>query len=156
MTQIQLIDKSLVSKKGVENLAENILQALDNGTVNPLELKAAFKAIEKVAEVIKSKLDEQAVTEASKYDGKTFSFGGNQIELSDSLGVKYDYSNCGHLEYNVLSEEVKKRTERMKQIEKELQSMKASRTEVNTETGEVYTVYPPIKKSTTGVKITLK
>lgn len=156
MNQIQLIDKSLVSKKGVDNLAENILQALDNGTVNPLELKAAFKAIEKVAEAIKSKLDEQAVTEANKYEGKTFMFGGNQIELSDSLGVRFDFSNCNHLEYEVLQQEVKERTARMKEIEEELKAMKKPREEVNTETGEVYTVYPPIKKSTTGVKITLK
>lgn len=155
MSNIQLIDKSLVSKNGVDTFKKNIIAALDSGELNPLELKAAFKAIEKVAEGIKEKLDKLSVEEASKYE-KTFSLFGTEYELCENLGVKYDYSGCCHKEWELLDWEITNKTKRKKEVEEELKAMKQAKTVVDEDSGEVYKIYPPVKKSTTGVKVTLK
>lgn len=156
MSNIQIIDKSLIGKVGVKNLATQILNSLENGEINPIELKGAFKAIEDASKEVKAKLDEYAIKEAEKYGEKNFNVGNINVQYTESLGPSYDYSNCGHLEYLDVLEKLEPLLKRKKEIEEELKAMKKSREEVNIETGEVYTVYPPIKKSTTGVKITLK
>lgn len=149
-------DKALLNKQGATSLSEQLLNGLESGNVNPLELQLVFKTIEKAKEAIEPTLKKLSLEEAGKYEGKNFSFLGNAIEVSDSLGVRYDYSNCNHQEYDELVEKVKKITARIKEIEKELQAMTKYREEFNSETGEVYRVYPPIKSASTGVKITLK
>lgn len=149
-------DKTQLNKQGATNLANQLLTALEHGEVNPIDLTLVFKTIEKAKDIVEPKLKELTLQAAESYEGKAFTYNGNFVEVTDSLGVRFDFSNCNHLEYEVLQKEVKERTARMKEIEEELKAMKKPREEVNTETGEVYTVYPPIKKSTTGVKITLK
>jgi hypothetical protein len=151
---LQLIDKNIVSKQGVQDFSNQIIEAIDNGNVNPLELKAALKAIEKITEKVKEKLDKSAIDEANKY-GKIFTLNGVTYEVSENLGVKYDYSECCDIDWEILNTEIISLTAQIKVVEKRLQAMKGSEERVNRSTGEVYTVYPPKRKSTTGVKVTI-
>jgi len=149
------ITSRLTTAIGIKETAQEFLTAVDEGVINPLELKVALKGFEKLIEHLK-KVDEMAYDEALKYDGKVFNFHGATIEKSESLGVKYDYSNCNHPEYTTLLTQLEPLLKRKSEIEKELQGMKKKMTVVNEETGEIVEVYPPIKRSSNGLKISFK
>lgn len=155
MNEIVKFDKQALSKAGATTLANQFIEALDNGNINPLDLALLFKTVDAVKEKVSDKLKELAIEEAKKYE-KNFSYLGNDIQLSENLGVKYDYSNCGHREYDEIIRQLEPLLKRKGEIEKELQAMKAKRTELNKETGEYYDVFPPVKKSSTNIVITLK
>jgi hypothetical protein len=155
MNEIVKFDKTALTKAGANTMAQNFINALENGLVQPLELAIAFKILDVAQKQVADKLKEHALAEAGKYE-KTFSYLGNEITLSDNLGVKYDYSNCGHREYDEVLRQLEPLLKRKAEIEKELQAMKSKRTELNTETGEYYDVFPPVRKSSTNIVISLK
>lgn len=154
MEQLQIVNTKLLSRAGIQETATQIVTALDNGEVNPLDLKLAFKAIEDLGKKVKGSLDTHLVETASKYE-KTFMYKGSEFTTMEA-GVKYDYSVCGHQEYNDLVSEMTRIDKRMKEIEKDLKGIKGSRTEVNEDTGEIIKLYPPKKTSTTTVSTTIK
>ena len=154
MANIQIVNTKLLTKAGIAETADQIVQSLDNGEVNPLDLKLAFKAIEDLGKKVKGTLDTHLVEEASKYT-KTFMYKGSEFNTMEA-GVKYDYSVCGHTEYNELTAEMIRIDKRMKEIEEDLKGIKGSRTEVNEDTGEIIKLYPPKKTSTTTVSTTIK
>lgn len=154
MEQLQIVDTKLLTKAGIAETATQIVQALDNGEVNPLDLKLAFKAIEDLGKKVKGTLDTHLVEEASKYT-KTFMYKGSEFTTMEA-GTRYDYSECGHQEYNDLVSQIKVLEARKKEIEEDLKGIKGSRTEVNEDTGEIIKLYPPKKTSTTTVSTTIK
>lgn len=153
-TAIALTSK-LTTREGIKETAQDFRNAVDNGVINPLDLKVALKGLEKLAEELKS-IDADAYDEALKYDGKVFKYMGAEIEKSESLGAKYDYSGCNHPEYTSLLSQLEPLLKRKSEIENMLQKLKKSMTVVDEETGEIVTVYPPIKRSSSGLKITFK
>ena len=142
------------SKKQVEIFATQINDSLINGEVDPLELAIYFKSIEKVIESVKSNLSELALKEAEKH-GKSFEFKGAKIDIKE-LGTKYDYSGTGDPYYTKFSEQTKELSEKIKSRETFLKSLNDKMIIIDEETGETFTIYPPIKKSTTGITISLK
>jgi len=68
-------------------------------------------------------------------------------------GVKYDFSNCNYPEYDKFVERKREIEEQIKKIEGTLKSITDPIDVVNSETGEVMTVNPPIRKSTTIIEI---
>ena len=141
MEQLQIVNTKLLSRVGINETATQIVTALDNGEVNPLDLKLAFKAIEDLGKKVKGSLDTRLVETASKYE-KTFMYKGSEFTTMEA-GVRYDYSECGHQEYNDLVAEIARLDKRKKEIEEDLKGIKGSRTEVNEDTGEVIKLYPP-------------
>ena len=155
-TKLEIFNPSLLTRDGISALTTQITTALDNGDFNPLDFKLAAKGFEKLIEGVKKKVDEAALTEAEKYTEKTFMYKGAQIERVDNLGTKYDYSNCNHPDYDTLLTEIEGLEKKKKEIEEFLKGIKGSLTVVDEGTGEVRTMYPPIKKSSSGIKITIK
>ena len=73
------------------------------------------------------------------------------------MGVKYDYSNCNHPRLNDIYNQIEALDKERKEIEKFLQSIKASMVIADESTeGEMITIYPPVKKSTTTPVFTFK
>ena len=156
MEQVQLFNQGLLTKDGIKDLSNQIISSLDEGNFNPLDFKLAAKGFEKLIESVKEQIDEAAMTEAAKYGQKTFSYKGSEIQVVDNLGVSYDYSECNHPQYNAVMEEFNRISKLKKDLEGELQATKTSRTMIDESTGEVVTVYPPRKRSKSGIKITIK
>ena len=142
------------SKQQVELFASQINESLTNGDVDPLELAIYFKSLEKVIENCKSTLSDLALTEAMKH-GKSFEFKGAKIDIKE-LGTKYDYTNTGDPYYIKYSNEVKEVGEKVKARETFLKSLTDKFVMVDEETGETHEIFPPLKKSTTGITISLK
>lgn len=136
------------------NLAINqTINDIDMGVINPLQLKARLKYFEKYIDGIKDKLDEAALAEAEKYSEKKFGVFGMKVEVCE-VYTKYDFSNTNDPTYSKLNEEKKKAEANVKEREIFLKSL-TDKLDVIADGGEVVTIYPPIKQSKTGIKITL-
>jgi hypothetical protein len=92
-----------------------IVQAVENGVVNPLDAFASFNKLEKLFKEAKVKIDELARDEADKYTAKTFTFGN--VEFTRKEGAKkLNYSE--DLLYSNLQTQLKAREELLKVAQK--------------------------------------
>jgi hypothetical protein len=138
----------------VARFASQIIQAVQNGNANPLEVKVMMRALRAVAEEVEEEIDENAVTEAGKYAEKTIEMYGARIEKAE-VGVSYDYATSGFSEWELLDAELKGLTERRKEKETFLRALKEPMEILNKDTGVWETIRPPQKKSKTGIKVYL-
>jgi hypothetical protein len=143
------------TKQGVEIFARQLVSAVHNGEVNPIQLKALFKIMEKVSEKVDEAIKDNLLKEADKYSEKKFNAYGFEIEKAE-VGTKYDYSVCGDtvFEQRQCALEAAKRS--LDERVAFLKALKEKITVVDEMTGEVVEVRPPLKKSTEGLKFTMK
>lgn len=139
-------------------MAARFTQAIVNGDVSPLETVAKMKSIQ---EVITLFLKDEEVTKAvidqvDKYGkGEIPTSSGASFQVKET-GVKYDFSQCNDPVWNNLKEQADRINEELKEREKYLKVIKNHKTEIDEETGEVYTIIPPIRTSTTSYTVTFK
>jgi len=102
------------------------------------------KAIRPIAE------DAQRLAKGEVYDIH------NSVITQKETGVKYDFTSCNDSEYNSLKErfdilelELKCREAFLKNVHKDME-------QVDTETGETYTIHPPIRSGKLGLAISIK
>ena len=155
-TAISTLKQLPANKEQVELFSNKLMAELDAGDIDPLEAKFLFKALEEVQKAIKSKLDALALKEANKYPEKTFELTGFKVEKAE-LGVKHDYSNCGDPDLAKLEWESETADKKLKDRQEFLKKLPIEGIEViDKETGEILQIYPPVKKSSEGLKITMK
>lgn len=153
--EIKLSSKDSISKETIELTASDLIGKLDSGEINALGLLNKIKAVEKIAEAIKPKLTEMALMELSKYKEKAVLLYNSEF-TSGEVGTVYDFTVCGDPKYNSLMEKFEEIKKEVKDREAFLKAIKVSETVVNEDTAEIVTVYPPLKKSTTAVKVSIK
>ena len=136
----------------VSKMVENAL----DGCVNPLHTEAQLCCMEKVVKDIRSnpEFKEAVLKEAEKFVQKTFNEHNAQFQIKE-VGVKWHYENCNHQQYERICQQIDELTEQKKAFEKFMQAQKKAFDHVDTETGEMYTVNPPCKTSTTSVVVTI-
>lgn len=154
-TEISILKDVLINKPFVADTSQIIISAIQQGEVNPLELKLKVRAMESVLETIKPILDKAARDEAETFGAKSFERLGAKVELFEAA-TKYDYSMCNDDEYKDLLVEQEKLKLKIKKREEFLKSIDGKMTLVIEGTGEVVTVFPPTKSSTSSLKITLQ
>jgi len=143
------------TKTGVDLFSKQLISAVENGEVNPLELKSLFKFMEAVFKKVDEGTKENQLREADKHLEKAFLAYGFQIEKSEN-GTAYDYAGCNDPIYNQrlrIFEEAKAQLNDRAAL---LKALKEPITVVDDESGEIATVTPPRKTSTSGLKFTMK
>jgi hypothetical protein len=143
------------TKQGVEIFSNQLVSAVQNGEVNPLQLKALFKIMEKVAEKVDAQIKDNLLREADKWAEKKFNLYGFDIEKCE-VGTKYDYLACGDPIYEQRHAILEAAKAQLEERATFLKSLTAPLTIVDDESGEVATVRPPVKKSTEGLKFSMK
>lgn len=143
------------SKTGVERFSMQLINAVKAGEVNPLQLKALFKALEKVAEIVDEVTYQNQLREADLYPQNKFHAFGFEIEKTE-VGTKYDYLSCGDPIYDQRHAAVEAAKTLLDERASFLKSLRESLTVVDDESGEVATIQPPLKKSKPGLKFSLK
>jgi exonuclease VII small subunit len=94
----------------------SIIEAVENGIVNPLDAFASFNKLEKLFKEAKTKIDALAIVEAEKYTSKTFKLGS--VEFTRKDGAKrLNYSE--DLLYSQIQEKLKAREELLKIAQKQ-------------------------------------
>ena len=146
------------NKEQRQSFALAVVDALDNGNVDPLKVHLQVKCMEDIIKTLNANTNyRNAVLDAAgAYGQKTFEFQNSKVEIKET-GVKYDYSKCEDVVLNRLYEESEKLAGIIKARETMLKATsEKGMTVVDELTGEAFTVYPPAKSSTTSVAITLK
>ena len=150
------VNKIPASKEEQAVLSSAMINSVLDGEIDPIKAVIQAKSlVETLTLFIKDKgVNDLVIREVEKY-GKQTSKDGATIAIKE-VGSKWDYSECGDPIYNRLSSQKAEIEEKLKEREALLKATKEPRTEVDEETGEVYTVNPPSKSSTTSYAITFK
>jgi hypothetical protein len=146
------------SKEQRMDFALRVVDALENGTADPIKIHLQIKMMEDIIKLLNTNTAyKKAVLEAAQINSdKSFTFGNAKFEIKET-GVKYDYSQCGDPVYAMLEQRALSATNALKERETFLKTVPGKGiTLTEEETGEVCTVYPPSKSSTTSVAVTLK
>jgi hypothetical protein len=154
---LQTIDEAVygLDITKVNDAIQHLTKGVEDGLINPLELLTKIRATEKVLNGVLANIKDQIVTEALKYGKEPIIVNGVEMKIQEA-GVKYDYSKCNHPEYNILVNQKNHISDQMKDLEGILKANKTSWEHVDTMTGETFTIYPPIKTSTTTVITKIK
>lgn len=154
-TALGVLEMFSTSRTGIDVFSDQVIQAVQNGEVNPLKIRIWLKTMEEIIDRVKKETNEHQLKEADKYTERSFEYAGAKIEKSE-LGTKYDYSICNdpvHIQLKKLLEEADKQ---LKERETFLKSLREPLIIVDEGSGEVVKVSPPSKKSTTGLKVSIK
>jgi hypothetical protein len=146
------INNNPLGKKDIIALAQTEgREMVASGSVNILPVYVAAKRVNEYLTAFTKEVQDAATREAGAYGEKSFSIQGAKIEMAE-VGVTYDYSHDEEWStlQNIITEVKAKQKERENFLRALKQPMQAL-----SEHGEVLTIQPPVKKSTTSLKVTL-
>lgn len=152
--QIQLFQLPY-SKADIQDFFNKILDLLDAGTHKPSDILLRFKAFDKVFDAVKPHLTELVVNEISLYPKAEANILGAEFKVAEA-GVSYDYTRCGDVKWESLNQQLESIKVDIKKREEFLKGIKGHETIVDEISGEILTIYPPIRKSSTSIKVTIK
>jgi hypothetical protein len=141
----------IATKESQQFYADSIIRNVLEGNESALNVLAKIKFVSDALKTAGESIKRQAIDEAAKYDKNETAIvlGGYTCKLQE-MGVKYDYSGCGHPRLNEITETISKLNAERKEIEEFLKTIKKSMVMADESTGgEEVTLYPPTKQSTT-------
>lgn len=139
----------------IDVFSDGVIESVQRGEINPLTVLIQLRAMEKASGRILKEIAPNLLKEAELYPGSEFEFAGNKITKAEH-GTKYDYSNCGDVEYNNCVTVLESAKYNLKNREDFLKSLKEPITILDKSTGEVRTIKPPTKKSTSGLNVSIR
>lgn len=157
MSTIKLFDNYPKNKFDQQMLANDIILPVIEGEVNPIETYIKARSMLEALKIVTDddRIKDLVITEVEKYGNKA-EFNSANLQVKD-VGVKYDYSVCNDQIYNDLLYMLNDIKEQIKIREKFLSKIPSEGTTIVYEqTGEVRTIYPPIKQGSQGITITFK
>lgn len=139
----------------VNRFANSVIQAVENGEENPLKLLIQIRGMEKAFKLIAEKIKDSYMREADKYPENKFQFMGNEV-LKGDVFTEYNFKACGDPTYERLEVDFLKAKEELDARKEFLKTLRGPTPVGDTVTGEMVTVRPPTKKSTAGLKISIR
>jgi hypothetical protein len=145
-----------ISKSQLKIMADMSLKEIfDNGRA--IEAAEALSVMENfIKELRSNKQFSDYVRDEIAKNGKQIETQSAKLELAET-GVKYNFDNCGDAIYQQLEQQLQSIEADLKDRKEFLKTVPLSGLSIiNEQTGEVCTIYPPSKQSTSTYKITLK
>lgn len=125
--------------ESVESLTDNLIAKVQEGYLNPLEVKCKLNKLQKCFEKAEKAILDEVNNEIDKYGKeKTIEYAGFKITRSEQK--KYDFSGIG--EWCSLTAEIERLTNIRKDVETKYKSASADNVIVDTTTGEEVTSVP--------------
>ena len=143
-----------LTKAASEGNAEMIADLVKSGNYNALDVATKMKWMIATLEQAGKLIQEDCVDEIEKHSGKATINGAEVIKKE--TGTKYDYEACGDAKWSNYAHIISSATESRKEREAFLKALKTPLTVADEETGEIVTLNPPIKSSTTNIAITFR
>lgn len=148
------------NKEQRQSFVASVMNEIREGSKSPLDIHLQIKCMEDLAAQLKDDTDykKYLLEETAKICGgaKSTEYHNAKFEIKE-VGTKYDFSNCNDNDYNRLAWEADTASKAMKDRADFLKKIPpAGINIVDTQSGEMVTVYPPSKSSTTSVAVTLK
>jgi len=138
----------------IGRFAKGIIESVQNGDANPIEVLVLLRALEAVSETVRDSIKGNIESAADRYNEKTFEVFGARVEKAD-FG-KYDYSTSGDKEWELFKVAEDTAASARKDREAFLRTLKEPMDVLDKETGEVTTIRPPLKKPNNGLRVYLK
>lgn len=135
--------------------SNSIIQQVRAGNEDPINVLLQVRAMEKALKIIYDNIKVFAEREAEKYPGDKFDFKGNEVAKCD-VKTEYDYTKCNDPVYERVLYEFEQAEKKLKERETFLKALTMPITIVDDLTGEVVSINPPLKKSVSGLKITIR
>jgi len=154
-TPVQLLTLMANTSTQIDVFSDGVIQAVQGGEINPLTVLVQLRAMAKASERILKEIDANIMAEADKYSERAFDFMGNTITKAEH-GIKYDYSACGDPIYNRLFEVSTEASEQLNERETFLKAITKPFSFLDESTGEVFLISPPVKKSKSGLNVSIK
>lgn len=139
----------------VDVFSDSVIQSVQAGEVNPLTVLVQLRAFEKASERILKEIKDNIMREADKYPGNEFEYTGNKLTKAEH-GTKYDYSQCGDPEWYALKIREGQLKSSLTERETFLKALKSDLETLDKASGEVVTLHPPTKKSTSGLNVSIR
>lgn len=139
----------------IDYFSDSIISEVKEGNASALKVIVQLKAMELASKRILKEIKDNVLTECDKYPGTKFEFLGNELTKAD-VWTGYDFSKCGDTEWERRKVDADTAVERLKERETFLKALKDPIVMADTLTGEMLTVSPPIKRTTPGVKISIR
>lgn len=146
------------TKSGQRDLAEQLVGTIENGDVNPLEAVVLMKSLSEVINTFlkDDRVKDAVLAECGRYGkGEHPAFRGATVQVKES-GVKYDFMACGDPLWTACVAHEQEAAEARKEREKYLRGITKPKSELDEETGEVFTLNPPARQSTTTYAVLFK
>lgn len=153
---VKIFGKAIPFTKENQNAtAQNLVAKVVGGDADPISVFSTIKAmVECLSIFLKSKeVVDATINACEKYGKSGANYNGANLCVAE-VGVKYNYSTCNDSEWNELSKQKADLEAKLKARETFLRGIHGKQTILNEETGEVSTIYPPTKTSSTTVKVT--
>jgi hypothetical protein len=154
-TPVSALRMLATTQTEIDRFSDGLIRSVKDGEVNPLEILVMLRAFDKVSKRVLSEIDENYLKEADKYPEKKFELFGASIEKAE-VGTSYDYTVC----CDPIFEERESAMNAAKTLVDErkdfLKALKEPMTMIHEPTGEVITIRPPAKKSSSGLKVTIR
>lgn len=155
-TAVQIIGRAIpFTKTAQKETVDSLVTQVIGGEVDAVETFIKAKALyETLGAFLKnSGVVETTISECEKNGHEGALYNGARMIVAEA-GVRYDFSSCNDPKWNDLAAQKATIEAQLKERETFLRAIPGSQTIVNEETGEVATVYPPTKTSSTTVKVT--
>jgi hypothetical protein len=151
---ISILRKLPESKSQADNFVRLIRESIENGETDVLLAYKNISMLEHIFKKLKSDLiiKDVVLEEAERFNQKTFEYQNTKFTIKE-VGSTYKYERCNDTVWNDLSEKIKELTDKRKEREAFLRTIKRGM-EIYNEEGTL--IEPPIKQSTTAVTVTLK
>lgn len=151
---IATINQFPENKTQLNTFVAEIIGQVKEGHINALNLKVRLKMIESAYELIDKATKSEQLAELSRY-GKSVELAGFKIEQMEAA-TRYDYSSCNDLEWSELDAKITALQEQKKEREAFLKGLSRPTAITDSFTaGETITINPPIKTSTSSLKLTM-
>ena len=144
----------ILSKAQVLDLFVETKTSILSGDSDPLKVAVQLKALEELITKLRkdSQVQDLILEQAFKEGEKTFTMYGAEISIME-MGTKYDYSICNDALLGGLYGELDLLKRKIKDRETMLKTISEDNPAVSMD-GEI--LHPPLKRSKTGISITLK
>lgn len=162
--QLQPGNILIISKASAKDFHDQMKAMIKDTGYGLFEYLEVVKFFEKIKEYIsgnsQSKIEpdkeiiEMVREEVVKHNGKYTTPRGVKFETAET-GTRYDFTKCGDPVLDLLEDQAEELAEKIKQRREFLKTVPASGLEIHTGEGELTTIYPPSKSSTSGYKITI-
>lgn len=144
---------ALRTKKGQLNFAQELVSRIKDGDQDALKTVVLLATLENISEAARKELTDLVCDEIRRH-GPEAVVHGVSLKLMES-GVKWDWEVCNDPELTALLADQKRIAEAVKQRQEFLKQVPKKGMEVvDTDSGEVRTIFPPARSSKSTFSVT--
>lgn len=143
-----------ISQTGIDHFSDQLIEDVQGGHLNPLELRAMIKALEMILERANKATQENQVRAADLFPGQSFEAYGVKFTKGD-VYTSYNFEGCNDPIWTQRAKILEQAKEQLKERETFLKTIKEPMGIV-TEDGEAVKINPPVKKSVPGLKVSIR